>query len=254
MARCGMQNVVCRAQAKVPVVAIYDPELKIACDMNINNTLALRNTRLVRTYMQLDERARQLTFAIKHWAANRALNEAAYLVVCNTLTSYTWTLMVINYLQTRRVAPILPSLQEWPHEPVPRINGLDVSFADDVDKYDTLQTFSLQNQESVGALLFGFFHHYAYEFNYHRDVASVRLGTIITRHEKGFSNDNMICIEEPFTISRNLGNTADVGSHRGIHQELQRAHLMLAEGEPISSVFAKYEASKEVPSKPESLR
>lgn len=75
----GMQNVVCRAQAKVPVVAIYDPELRVTCDMNINNTLALRNTRLVKTYMQMDVRARQLTFAVKQWAAQRALNEAGKL-------------------------------------------------------------------------------------------------------------------------------------------------------------------------------
>lgn len=73
----GMQNVVCRAQAKVPVVAIYDPELDVSCDMNINNNLALRNTKLVKTYMQMDERARQLTYAVKQWAAVRALNEAS---------------------------------------------------------------------------------------------------------------------------------------------------------------------------------
>ena len=72
-----MQNVVCRSQARVPVVAIYDPELGVACDMNINNTLALHNTRLVKTYMQLDIRVRQLTYAVKQWATNRALNEAS---------------------------------------------------------------------------------------------------------------------------------------------------------------------------------
>lgn len=71
-----MQDVVCRAKAKVPVVAIYDPELGVSCDMNINNKLALRNTKLVKTYMQIDERARQLTYAVKHWAAARALNDA----------------------------------------------------------------------------------------------------------------------------------------------------------------------------------
>lgn len=67
---------VCRSQAKVPVVAIYDPKLKVSCDMNINNTLALRNTKLVKTYMQLDQRARKLTYAVKQWASDRALNEA----------------------------------------------------------------------------------------------------------------------------------------------------------------------------------
>lgn len=152
--------------------------------------------------------------------------------------------MVINFLQTRKTAPVLPSLQQWPHEPMPSIGGIDISFADDLDRYDTLRTFSSPNKESVGSLLFGFFHYYAYEFNYERDVASVRLGCVIDRREKGYPSDNMFCIEEPFTIARNLGNTADMGSHRGIHQELQRAHKLLANGEALSVVFAVYVPSR----------
>lgn len=76
-----MENVVCRAQAKVPVVTIYDPKLRVSCDMNINNMLALRNTKLVKTYVQIDVRARKLIFAIKHWAANRGLSEAGKVTV-----------------------------------------------------------------------------------------------------------------------------------------------------------------------------
>lgn len=88
----GMENVVCRAQAKVPVVAIYDPVLKVSCDMNINNTLALRNTKLVKTYMQIDERARQLTYAVKQWAAVRALNEAG-------MISHVWLVRCTDSIQ-----------------------------------------------------------------------------------------------------------------------------------------------------------
>lgn len=156
--------------------------------------------------------------------------------------------MVINFLQNRKSAPVLPSLQQWPHEPMPPICGIDVSFADDLEKYDTLKTFSMQNTESVGSLLVGFFHYYAYEFNYERDVASVRLGRVVDRREKGYPSDNMFCIEEPFTTSRNLGNTADMGSHRGIHQELQRAYKLLASGEELSKVLATYVPPKSSPS------
>ncbi|KAL2156957.1 hypothetical protein VTH06DRAFT_1382 [Thermothelomyces fergusii] len=48
--RHGMEKVVCVSSAKVPIVKIWDPELKLACDMNVNNTLALENTRMVRTF------------------------------------------------------------------------------------------------------------------------------------------------------------------------------------------------------------
>lgn len=44
--------------------------------MNINNTLALQNTKMVKTYCAIDPRVRPLAMAIKHWTRQRALNDA----------------------------------------------------------------------------------------------------------------------------------------------------------------------------------
>lgn len=71
-----MERVVCVSHAKVPIVKIWDPELRLACDMNVNNTLALENTRMIRTYVEVDERVRPLAFAVKHWTKRRILNDA----------------------------------------------------------------------------------------------------------------------------------------------------------------------------------
>lgn len=54
----GMEKVVCRASAKVPIIKLWDPELELACDINVNNPLALDNTRMIKTYVQIDERVR----------------------------------------------------------------------------------------------------------------------------------------------------------------------------------------------------
>ena len=72
----GMERVVCVPHAKVPIVKIWDPELKLSCDMNVNNTLALENTRMIKTYVQIDERVRPLAMVIKHWTQRRILNDA----------------------------------------------------------------------------------------------------------------------------------------------------------------------------------
>ena len=72
----GMQKVVCRASAKVPIVKCWDPELQLACDLNVNNTLALENTRMIKTYIQLDDRVRPLAKIIKYWTKRRILNDA----------------------------------------------------------------------------------------------------------------------------------------------------------------------------------
>lgn len=66
----------CVSSAKVPIVKIWDPDLKLACDMNINNTPALENTRMVRTYVGIDDRVRQLAMIIKYWTRRRILNDA----------------------------------------------------------------------------------------------------------------------------------------------------------------------------------
>lgn len=70
----------CISGAKVPIVKIWDPELKLACDMNVNNTLALENTRMVRTYVETDERVRPLAMIIKYWTRRRVVNDAGKFV------------------------------------------------------------------------------------------------------------------------------------------------------------------------------
>jgi len=72
----GMEKVVCISAAKVPIVKIWDPELGLACDMNVNNTLALENTRMVRTYVEADPRVRQLAMILKYWTRRRVVNDA----------------------------------------------------------------------------------------------------------------------------------------------------------------------------------
>jgi DNA polymerase sigma len=71
-----MEKVICVSTAKVPIVKIWDPELCLACDMNVNNTLALENTRMIKTYVQLDDRVRPLAMIIKYWTKRRIVNDA----------------------------------------------------------------------------------------------------------------------------------------------------------------------------------
>ena len=71
-----MKNVVCVPSAKVPIVKMWDPKLDLACDMNVNNTLALENTRMIQTYIQIDERVRPLAMILKYWTKQRILNDA----------------------------------------------------------------------------------------------------------------------------------------------------------------------------------
>ncbi|KAM5353253.1 hypothetical protein ACJZ2D_016851 [Fusarium nematophilum] len=222
LARRGMEKVVCISAAKVPIVKIWDPELGLACDMNVNNTLALENTRMVRTYIDIDPRVRELAMIVKYWTRRRIVNDAAF---GGTLSSYTWICLIIAFLQLRS-PPVLPALHQLPHK-LPRPDGAMPDFADDLKKLDG---FGKKNKSTIAELLFQFFRFYAHEFDYDKHVLSVRLGKLVTKHEKKwhYAINNQLCVEEPFNTSRNLGNTADEYSFRGLHMELRRAFDLIS--------------------------
>lgn len=226
LAQHGMERVVCVSHARVPIVKIWDPQLKMACDMNVNNTLALENTRMIRTYVDVDERVRPLAMIIKHWTKRRVLNDAA---LGGTLSSYTWICLIINFLQTRN-PPILPSLQRQTHKNPKIIDGIQVSFDDDLE---SLRGYGKPNSQTLGELLFQFFRYYGHEMNYEKDVISVREGRLISKEGKGWHllQNNRLCVEEPFNTTRNLGNTADDTSFRGLHMELRRAFKAISEAD-----------------------
>ena len=79
LASKGMERVVCVSKAKVPIVKLWDPTLQVACDLNVNNPIALENTSLIKSYVAIDERVRPLAMIIKHWAKRRILNDAGKL-------------------------------------------------------------------------------------------------------------------------------------------------------------------------------
>lgn len=222
-----MERIVCVQNAKVPIVRIWDPEYKVQCDMNVNNTLALENTRMVKTYVDIDPRVQPLAMIIKYWTKQRILNDAAG---GGTLSSYTWICMIVNFLQTRE-PPILPSLHQREHKKRPPQNGVDVSFDDDIE---TLRGFGKANTESLGSLLFNFFKRYGYEIDFEKNVVSIRMGKLISKAEKKWDAllGNRLCVEEPFSIARNLSNGADDNAVRGIHEEFRRAFKLLAETPP----------------------
>lgn len=135
--------------------------------------------------------------------------------------------MILNFLQTRN-PPVLPCLHKRPHQRLHASDGKLSAFADDLD---SLRGFGKKNQETLGELLFHFFRRYAYEIDYEKNVVSVREGQLISKEGKRWHlmQNNRLCVEEPFNTERNLGNTADDISFRGLHLEIRRAFGLISE-------------------------
>ncbi|KAF9366218.1 hypothetical protein BGX34_005144 [Mortierella sp. NVP85] len=218
----GMEKVFCVPRAKVPIVRIWDPELHLSCDVNINTPLGVLNSEMIKTYVAIDPRVRPFAMIIKHWARKRVLNDAAN---GGTISTYTWICIVINFLQMRS-PPILPQLHKIPHtlsEDNQVINGNNTSFCRDIEK---LEGFGLPNKETLGGLLYAFFRRFAIEFDYDHHVISVREGCYLTKESKGWhlpgKHYKLFCVEEPFDTSRNLGNSSDLTNSMGLKEEFRR--------------------------------
>lgn len=142
-----------------------------------------------------------------------------------TLSSYTWICLIIAFLQLRNPA-VLPALHQLPHK-TSKPDGTVSDFADNLKK---IKGFGNKNKSTEAELLFQFFRFYAHEFDYDKHVLSVRQGKLITKPDKKwhYAMNNQLCVEEPFNTSRNLGNTADEYSFRGLHLELRRAFDLIS--------------------------
>ncbi|KAG0204029.1 hypothetical protein BGX28_003908 [Mortierella sp. GBA30] len=236
----GMQKVFCVPRAKVPIVKLWDPELHLSCDMNINTPLGLLNTKMIKTYVAIDPRVRPFAMIIKHWARRRVLNDAAN---GGTISTYTWICIVINFLQMRS-PPILPKLHKIPHtlsEDNQVISGNNTSFCTDLEK---LEGFGLPNKETLGGLLYAFFRRFAIEFDYDNHVISVREGCYLTKESKGWhlpgKQYKLFCVEEPFDTSRNLGNSSDMASSKGLKEEFRRALEILHQKVSLNQCCAQF--------------
>ncbi|KAE8715251.1 hypothetical protein F3Y22_tig00110184pilonHSYRG00012 [Hibiscus syriacus] len=234
----NLQNVQALTRARVPIVKLMDPATGISCDICINNVLAVVNTKLLRDYAKIDARLRQLAFVVKHWAKSRGVNETYR----GTLSSYAYVLMCIHFLQQRRPA-ILPCLQGMQKTYNITVDNIECAY---FDKVEQLSNFGSPNKETVAQLVWGFFNYWAYGHDYANSVISVRTGCIISKQDKDWTrrvgNDrHLICIEDPFEISHDLGRVVDKFSIRVLREEFERAaDIMQYDPNPCVKLFEPY--------------
>lgn len=237
----NLQNVQALTRARVPIVKLMDPVTGISCDICINNILAVINTKLLRDYAQIDVRLHQLAFIVKHWAKSRGVNETYQ----GTLSSYAYVLMCIHFLQQRRPA-ILPCLQEMETTYSVTVDDIDCAFFDQVEK---LRNFGSRNKETISQLVWAFFNYWAYRHDYASSVISVRTGSILSKHAKDWTrrigNDrHLICIEDPFEISHDLGRVVDKHSIKVLREEFERAaYILQYDPNPCVKLFEPYISS-----------
>ncbi|GAB69158.1 hypothetical protein PCYB_145860 [Plasmodium cynomolgi strain B] len=89
-------------KASVPIAKIYREQNNI-CDISINNTVAIVNTKLVSSLCNTDERVTIINRVIKYWAKQKNINNRSQ----GTFSSYALFLLTYYFLQNLET-PLLP--------------------------------------------------------------------------------------------------------------------------------------------------
>jgi terminal uridylyltransferase len=239
----------------------------IQCDINFDNPLGIHNTRLLRCYSLCDPRVRPIVLFVKAWAKRRKINSS----YSGTLSSYGWVLMVLHYLVNIAQPPVCPNLQTSWRAPAnmdmhaleamfkeTTIAGYNIRFFDnEAEIIEAAQSRRLTtNNQSVGALLRGFFQYFASApqpfgygaprsptFYWTNEVLSLRTPNgIRAKAEKGWTGAKttvgengkevrhryLFAIEDPFEYDHNVARTVTHFGIVAIRDEFRRAWRILS--------------------------
>lgn len=219
--------------AKVPILKLKSKGLEV--DLNCNNAVGIRNTHLLYCYAQVDWRVRPLVIVVKLWAAKHNINDAKRM----TVSSYSWALMVIHYLQCGVQPSVLPCLQKMFPEKFSSCSDIN-----HIDLHEELPPIPSGNKDSLGKLLLGFLQYYR-NFDFSRNAISVRQAAAIPidecRRSKSIKNDphqwKYLCIEEPFDLSNTARSVYDYGSFERVRRAIQVSYEHLHSTQRLESIF-----------------
>lgn len=229
-------HVLPRIGAQMPIVR-WEPRREgvMACDISVNNALAVANSHLLSAYVKADARVRPLALCVKGWAQARRINDRSV----GTLSSFSLVLMVVHFLQ-QRSPPILPSLQDLAvnrGQPPVFLHGADCRFSSRTSELQAeihrLRGIRDANAEELGILLCEFFRFFSYEYEH---------GTIATRSRAAFQlrEDEDTCylvVDNPFEPGKDVANV-DPRHYTRIREEFRRAHAILCDGDGFNIVCA----------------
>ena len=236
----GMEDVTLIAHAKVPIVKFIDQRSKIPIDISINNSLAIYNTKLLKAYSDCDSRVRPFVLAIKQWALHRGICNAAY----GTFSSYAWTLIAIQSLQTVN-PPVVPNIQQGSKRTLKVIEGVEFDITVNDKSNEILDE---KNSQNIGELLINFFESFTLNWPWDEKIISIRSGENIARndkkwkHQKPFLIDavtdennvrlgkHSLPVEDPFDTMHDLSRVLRPEGAMDIREEFLRAFKILSEG------------------------
>ncbi|KAF9109854.1 hypothetical protein BGX27_007120 [Mortierella sp. AM989] len=233
--RYSMKDVEVIQNARVPIIKFTDHKTGIKVDINYGQYTGLYNTRMIESYVRIDDRVHTFLHVLKAFVKARGINSPPL----GSLSSYCYTLMAISYFQTLLI-PVLPCLQDphlIPHNvPNPGPYGsrpVNVAFTDP----SRIRPCIPRNSMTIGELFTGFLEYYGSKFEYTKSCVSIRCGGVISRDETPSSwSRHAFVVEDPFIIDLNVAG-ARQGMMNVVRHEFQAAVRALKDGRGLSAIL-----------------
>jgi hypothetical protein len=215
----GFENITKIFSANVPIVKFTDRKSSMEVDFCINNDLGVRNSLLLHTYCQYDNRVLKLGKVVKDWAKRHELVGTTD----GLINSYAYVLLVLHYLLYTNVVPNLQALatdtvkiadNKWGNE-----DHWETNFFEDVGSLPPSAS-----TKSVGELVIGFFAYYTQTFDFRKNAVCMRQCQPNLQIDKFAlttpTNDDQWYIEDPFDLKHNLAGKCSRNGRKRIIDEM----------------------------------
>lgn len=203
--------------AKVPLLKFTDSKTGIECDLSINNTNGIPNSRLTRIYCEFDQRVHIMIKYLRHIFKEAGLLQGDQ----GCLNTYSIVLMVIAFCQNQE-DQILPNLQENTGEEsitfysttknrYGRVQVKEVKYALNEDLEKVKESFDFKNTKSVSQLVIEFLIDFFLQDKLiHSHQVDISKGGFLKTPTDMYS---YIDIVEPFTPDAKVGMGCRKDSH-----------------------------------------
>ncbi|KAK0097515.1 hypothetical protein PV326_001437 [Microctonus aethiopoides] len=186
--------------ARVPIIK-YDHKLTgLECDLSMTNMAAIYMSELLYLYGEINSNVRPLVFTIRQWAASVGITNS---LPGHWISNFSLSLMVLFFLQSKKILPSLNSLQNIAQTSDVRITDtcVDCTFVRDITKWPAINT---SDSDSLENLLSDFYHFYA-NYDFTTKAISLRDGKSIYKPD---SSPLYICnpLEKTLNVSKNVNS------------------------------------------------
>ncbi|CAH0560829.1 unnamed protein product [Brassicogethes aeneus] len=209
------KKIQCVPTARTPIIKLFHVATELDCDISFRHGLSVENTKFLRFCMLAQPISQTLTLILKQWSCLSGFND--------NISTYALAMMVMFFLQTKKMLPSVAKIRETNKGPHAVIDGWET-----INYSVPFEHFHVPYNDDITDLLNEFFTYY-FNFDYNILVICPLLGRTISKkyfvenegqylpnemksykdkqkldNAEEFRANSPICIQDPFDLSHNL--------------------------------------------------